>query len=128
MKLVAEPQGPEIEWFRATEITEINYSLSGLRIVVAAAMDDDRFCEVHFAWPQAFQAIPESDMLSYWREPLGSGRFLYKVSSGGWVQRTEEHYFQVLSVPEPPSEWLVVADSGLVVTVLSADPPHLRTY
>ena len=126
MQLIAKPIGPEIDWFVATEITDIVYGTSGLRLIIRAARGDERFGEVSFSRPSAFQAIPESDMSSYWLTPLGSGRFAYHVLAGGWMQRTADHYFQVMSVPPTPTEWLVVADCGLVVTVLSAEPPSIR--
>jgi hypothetical protein len=126
MQLIAKPFGPEIDWFVATEITDIAYGAGGLKLTIRAARGDDRFAEIAFSRVLAFQAIPESDMLSYWLTPLGSGRFAYSVATGGWMERTGEHYFQVMSVPPTPKEWLVVADCGLVVTVLSAEPPQIR--
>ncbi len=128
MNLVTEPASEIVEWFSGSTVVEISHGLSGLRIVIAAPIDDDRFCEIHFPYPRAFQAIPESDMLSYWDQPLGSGRFLYRVSRGGWIERTSDHYFQVISSDINVSEWLVVTDTGLCVTILSSHAPHVREY
>jgi hypothetical protein len=125
MRLIAQPQGPEIDWFIATEITNVHYDWPKLKIRIEAARGDGRFAEVCFSRVIAFQAIPEGDMSSYWLEPLGSGRFAYRVEAGGWLERTADHYFQVTSAPPTPTEWLVVADCGLVVTVLSAEPPSI---
>jgi hypothetical protein len=128
MNLIASPYSNGIDWFSGSTITEVSDTLSGLRIVVGAAWGDGRFCEIHFANARAFQSLAESDMLSYWQQPLTSRCFVYQVTAGGWLERVSDHYFQVASLDGDLHEWLIVADAGSVVTVLAAEPPHIRDY
>jgi len=121
--------GSPLSWYDGSATTEITNSLSGLRLIVAAGGDDDRFVEVHFPYAKAFQVLDDSDMLEYWHKerPLGK-HILFQVLSGGWVQRTEGHYFQVTSSHQGMREWLLVTDAGPCVTIVSTYEPFVRHY
>ncbi|WP_426701178.1 hypothetical protein ACPPVV_17695 [Rhodanobacter sp. Col0626] len=122
-----EPAGPEFEWLGSSAIIEVSSTASGLRIVLAAPVDIDRYVEFHFSDPRAFQAMDEGDMLGFW-EPALPGRYaLYRVTSGGWRERSVGHYLNVTSTLGNMHEWLVVS-SDLCVSVISSDAPNLREF
>ena len=127
MHTVLEPKGPEFEWLGSSAITELSSTASGLRIVLAAPVDIDRYVEFHFSYARAFQAMDEGDMLGYW-EPALPGRYaLYRVTSGGWREHAEGHYLNVTSTLDNLQEWLVIS-SDLCVSVVSSDEPHVREF
>ncbi|MFY2763695.1 hypothetical protein [Arenimonas sp. MALMAid1274] len=127
MHTLLEPVGPEIHWRGGSDVTEITNTSSGLRIVVAAPEGVDRYLEVHFPFVRAFQAMDEGDMLEYWQSPLTTGHVVYKVISGGWLDRVSGDFLHVTSSLETMQEWLIVSES-LCVSALSAYVPHVREF
>jgi len=125
MQLHTKPIGSEISWFPGCDIVEISNSVSGLRVVVAATRDSDRFAEIHFESARAFQVLEEGDLLGYWDPPLTAKYLVYKVEAGGWRERVADHFLQS-TAPSMP-EWLIVTEC-LCVNVLSACTPHIREY
>ena len=125
MKLATTPIGSEISWFPGCDIIEISHTVSGLRIVVAAARGTERFAEIHFEGARAFQVLDEGDLLGYWDPPLTAKYLVYRVDSGGWRERVQHHFLQ--SAPEKMPEWLIVTEC-LCVNVLSGCTPHIREY
>jgi hypothetical protein len=122
-----EPAGPEFEWLSSSSITEVSSTSSGLRIVLAAPVDIDSYVEFHFSDPRAFQAMDEGDMLAYWHLALPGRYALYRVTAGGWRERSVGHYLNVTSALDNLHEWLVVS-SDLCISVISSVAPHAREF
>ncbi len=122
-----EPVGSEFEWLGSSAITEVTSTGSGLRIVLAAPVDVDRYVEFHFSDVRAFQAMDEGDMLEYWRAALPGRYALYRVTAGGWCSRVTGHYLNVTSTLDHMHEWLVVS-SDVCASAISAQAPHMREF
>jgi hypothetical protein len=129
MDTVLKPVGEPLSWYPGSATIEVANTISGLRVVVAAGGEKDRFLEVHVPYARAFQVLDDSDMLEYWGpgQPLGT-HSVYRVMAGGWVDRTAGSYFHVTSTIEEMREWLVVSDAGPCVTFVSVYEPALREY
>jgi hypothetical protein len=95
--------------------------------VLAAPADIERYVELYFAGPRAFQVMDEGDMLVYWQPPRQLDHALYRVAAGGWCERTAGHYLNVTASLPNVHEWLVVS-SDLCVSVIAAEPPHMREF
>jgi hypothetical protein len=129
MDTVLEPVGEALSWYPGSATIEVANTISGLRVVVAAGGEKDRFLEVHVPFAKAFQVLDDSDMLEYWGpgKPLGT-HSVFRVKSGGWVDRVSGNYFHVTSAIPELREWLVVSDVGPCVTLISFYEPTLREY
>lgn len=117
MKAILDPIGTEVEWSNDSAVTEIVNTHSGLRIVLAAPVEVDRYVEIHFPHVHAFQVMDEGDMLEYWMPPLPERFIAYKVISGGWRERVDGHLLNVTSALDHMQEWLIVS-ADLCITCL----------
>jgi hypothetical protein len=127
MQTSLEPVGPKYRWLRGSAVTEVTSTLSGLRVVLAGPADIDRYVEFHFANPRAFQVMDEGDMLAYWQASGQLDHALYRVAAGGWCERMADHYLNVTASLTNVHEWLIVS-SDLCVSVIAAEPPHMREF
>ena len=129
MDTILEPVGEPLAWYPGSSTVEVINTFSGLRVVVAAGGEQDGFLEVHVPFAKAFQVLDDSDMLEYWSpgRPLGT-HSVYRVVSGGWIDRAAGNYFHVTSAIPELREWLVVSDAGPCVTLVSVYEPALRQY
>jgi hypothetical protein len=129
MQTILEPVGNKLTWYSGSATTEIISSNSGLRVVISSAVGTKLNVEIHFPYAKAFQVLDDGDMLEYWdkHRPLKQ-HVVYRVLSGGWLDRSRGHYFHVTSANEDMYEWLIVSDAGPCVTVISTYRPHIREY
>jgi hypothetical protein len=126
MQTTLEPVGTKVDWLGDSEISEILYTHSGLRIVVAALGDVRQYTEIYFGSFFAFQAMEEYDMPNFSQPPDSYGHVLFKVMGDGWRKRVKEHYLQVSSSYQG-QEWLIVS-GWLCVSVLSDAEPNVRAF
>jgi hypothetical protein len=117
-------------WSKQAEISEILYSVYGLRIVISRMEDTESFMDVFFQYPRAFQVMDEGDMLAFWREcQYESGHLIFRELDGGWVSRVEGSFFQTtMAVGMPPYEEYLIATPMLCVSIISPAAPLLRVF
>ena len=121
------------EYFSGTEsdVTEILYTHSGLRIIVDTNKSQFApvFLEIFFRDDNGFRCLDEGDLIAYWESnEFGSGHHVYEILSGGWISG-EALSSGILSVGSSINqrEWLVCT-SNRCVTVLSGSSPLLREF
>lgn len=92
MQFEVEPRGKQYRFDQESDITEIFYTSSGLRIVVVAAtsMFSNILLEIYFSNVRGFRFLDEADLIAYWEtNAFDSNHHVYKILSGGWSNGEE---------------------------------------
>ncbi|HEX8248734.1 MAG TPA: hypothetical protein VF599_11210 [Pyrinomonadaceae bacterium] len=129
MQFEASPYGKEYRFDQQSDITDVIYASSGLRITVIAAtsMFTNVYLDIHFSSVSGFRLLDEGNLIAYWESgAFESNHHVYEVLSGGW-SNGEPLPDGILSVREliDYREWLI-ATTNQCITVLSADEPLIR--
>lgn len=123
------PYGDRYRFDQESDITDVIYTSSGLRITVIAAtsMFTNIYLELHFSSVSGFRMLDEGDLLGYWEsKAFQTDHHLYEIISGGWA--TGEIISDgILSRNFDPNyrEWFV-ATTNRCMNVLSDDEPMIR--
>ncbi len=129
MKFEVRPFGKSYRFDQESDIVDLVYTSSGLRITVIAAtsMFTNVYLDIHFADISGFRLLDEGDLLGYWEsKSFNDDHHIYEILHGGWA--TGESVDEgVLSRNEYINyrEWFV-ATTNQCVNVLSSDEPNLR--
>ena len=129
MNLEVKSFGEEYFLEEESNIEEIFYTYSGLRIVIETKKGKfvPVLLEIFFRYVNGFRCLDEGDLIAY----SESGRFqsphhIYEILSGGW-SNGEPQQSGILSVSSSvqPREWFITT-TNRCLTVLSGDEPLLR--
>lgn len=129
MQFEVRPYGKEYRFDQVSDITDVIYTSSGLRITVIAAtsMFTNVYLDIHFSSVSGFRLLDEGNLIAYWESgAFNSNHHVYEVLSGGW-SNGEPLPDGILSVRELVDyrEWLI-ATTNQCITILSADEPLIR--
>ncbi len=129
MRFEVEPRGKQYRFDQESDVTEIMYTYSGLRIVVVAAtsMFSNVLLEVYFSNVRGFRFLDEGDLLAYWIDKaFDSNHHVYKILSGGW-SNGEVIETGILDVSKgfEVEEWFVVTTNGCL-SILSGIEPRIE--
>lgn len=131
MELNVAPIGDEYFSGSESDVAEILYTHSGLRIVIDT--NKSRFApvylEIFFRDDTGFRCLDEGDLIGYWEsDKFRSGHHVYEILSGGWISG-EALSSGILSIGSSikQREWLVCT-SNRCITVLSGGQPLLREF
>lgn len=128
MNLEVKSYGEEYFLEEESNIEEIFYTYSGLRIVIETKKGKfvPVLLEVFFRYVNGFRCLDEGDLISYWEgDAFRSSHHVYEVFSGGW-SNGEPRQSGILSVSSiEPREWFIKT-TNKCLTVLSGDEPLLR--
>lgn len=121
--------GKEYRFDQESDIVDVIYSSSGLRITVIAAtsMFTNIYLEIHFSSVTGFRLLDESDLIAYWEDnSFGSSHHIYEIISGGW-SNGEPLADGILSNREfiGYREWFIKT-TNKCLNVLSGDEPLVR--
>lgn len=125
MKFDVEPFGNEYRLDQQSDIIEVNYGITGLRLTVIAAttMFTDIYLDIHFDYAGGFRFLDEGDLIAYWEsEAFNSNHHIYKVLSGGWANG-EPLPVGILSAISSfeEIEWFIKTRNGCM-NVLGSEP------
>ncbi|HEY0502982.1 MAG TPA: hypothetical protein VGD42_05740 [Lysobacter sp.] len=133
LALVAVPFGCGYSFKRESDIVELSYSASGLRVVIVTNRTDTEgtcFVEYLFKRPRGFRVLDEGDLIRYWESgAFRADRHLYEVTSGGWKAQ-EIEIAGMLSVTDDVGgyrEWFI-ATTNRCANVLSVREPEIREW
>ncbi len=129
MKFEVKPVGKPYRFDQESDITDVVYTPSGLRVTVIAAtsMFTNIYLDIHFASVAGFRLLDEGDLLGYWESPaFNSNHHVYEILTGGWATG-ESVANGVLSRNEFINyrEWFIVT-TNQCMNVLSGDDPLIR--
>jgi hypothetical protein len=82
------PVGKQYRFDQESDIIDVVYSSTGLRVTVIAAtsMFTNIYVEVHFPSVSGFRLLDEGDLLVYWdSRAFNSNHHVYEVIAGGWA-------------------------------------------
>ncbi len=125
MKFEVEPFGNEYRLDQESDIIEVNYGITGLRLTVIAAttMFTDIYLDIHFDYVGGFRFLDEGDLIAYWQsEAFNSNYHIYKILSGGWANG-EPLPEGILSAKSTfkSIEWFIATTNGCL-NVLGSEP------
>ncbi|HXG85400.1 MAG TPA: hypothetical protein VNI84_15370 [Pyrinomonadaceae bacterium] len=129
MQFEVKPFGKKYRFDQESNITDVVYTISGLRITVIAAtsMFTDIYIDIHFSSVSGFRLLDEGNLTAYWEsEAFNSNHHIYEVLSGGW-SNGEALPDGILSSREFIGfrEWFI-ATTNECITVLSGEEPQIR--
>lgn len=129
MQFEVKPYGKQYRFDQQSDITDLIYTGSGLRITVIAAtsMFTNVYLDVHFSNTAGFRLLDEGNLIAYWESgAFGSNHHVYEVLSGGW-SNGEPLPEGILSGRELINyrEWFI-ATTNKCITVLSGGEPLIR--
>jgi hypothetical protein len=116
-----------------SDIVEMSYGLTGLRVVVsttAVEENKDVFLEFTFAAVRGFRYLDEGDLIRYWTSgAFEHGYHLFRVRAGGWRDQeiATPGMMIVSGSTENVSEWFVKTTNGCL-NVLSSGAPEIREF
>ena len=114
-----------------SDISEIFYSESGLRIVIATNTVQDKpvYLEVFFEHIRGFRCLDEADLQYYWQgREFQNGYHVFQILKGGWLsgETLSEGILDVSSSPPlDTTEWFI-ATTNMSIQVLSPNTPVIR--
>lgn len=131
MQFEVKPHGKEYRFDQESNITEVIYTRTGLRIIVIAAtsMFTNIFLDIHFSNIIGFRLLDEGNLIAYWEsEAFNSNHHIYEILSGGW-SNGEPIADGILSNREfiGYREWFIVTTNECI-TVLSGEEPQVREF
>lgn len=129
MRFEVTPYGKQYRFDQESDITDLFYTTSGLRITVIAAtsMFTNIYLDIHFSSTAGFRLLDEGNLIAYWESgAFRSNYHVYEVLSGGWTNG-EPLPDGILSNREFINyrEWFI-ATTNKCMTVLSGDEPLIR--
>lgn len=130
MDIKIEPFGNEYRLDQTSDIIEVNYGITGLRLTVIAATTKftDIYLDVHFEYASGFRFLDEGDLIAYWEsEAFSSNHHIYKVLSGGWAngEPLPNGILSARSTFEMP-EWFIKTTNGCMNVL--GDEPKVREF
>ena len=125
MKFEVEPYGNKYRFDQESDIVEISYGITGLRLTVVASTTafTSIYLDVHFDNIFGFRFLDEGDLIAYWEsDSFKSNHHIYQIMSGGWLtgESLPDGILSVTSSIEP-QEWLIATTNGCI-TVLGNEP------
>jgi hypothetical protein len=131
MKFEVKPHGKKYRFDQESNIIEVIYTRTGLRIIVIAAtsMFTNIFLDIHFNNISGFRLLDEGDLIAYWEsEAFNSNDHIYEILAGGW-SNGEPIPDGILSKREFIGfrEWFI-ATTNECITVLSGEEPQVREF
>ena len=129
--IMAEPVGAKYSTKSESDISEISFGATGLRVVVETkqGLFEPIRIEYHFV-PRGFRFLDEGDLIRYWESnALMHGYHLFKIASGGWLDQ-ELQVPGMLSVTQAVGtfqEWFICTTNGCL-NVLSVNEPLIREF
>jgi hypothetical protein len=131
MKFEVIPYGKEYRFDQVSDIVEIIFTKTGLRVTVVAAtsMFTDIYLDIHFANCNAFRFLEDGDLIAYWEsESFKSNHHIYEILSGGW-SNGDFLELGILSITSELGirEWFIATTNGCM-TILSGEEPQVREF
>ena len=128
MQFKVKPYGKEYRFDQESDITEVFYTYSGLRIVVVAAtsMFSNILLEIYFSNTRGFRFLDEGDLIAYWEtKAFNTNHHVYEILSGGWSngEKLQEDILDV-SIGFEVNEWFI-ATTNCCMNVLSGTEPRI---
>jgi hypothetical protein len=123
MKFEVRPIGKKYRFDQESDITDVIYTRTGLRVTVIAAtsMFTNIYLEFHFDWVAGFRMLDELDLLGYWESgAFRDGHHLYEIISGGWATG-EVRQEGVIRDEQDYREWFIVT-TNQCMNVLAGEP------
>lgn len=122
MRLETRSIGPSYVWDES-EISELNWGDSGLRIVVEFWSRADptarRYIEYFWSGLTRHRVLEESDLENYWNDSTyEKGKLLFEVLSGGWLSHAKSERINIWC----GREWLVYTSNMSATVIASAEP------
>ena len=129
MKLDVLPFGNQYRFDQESDIIDVIYSRSGLRVTVLAAtsMFTNIYLELHFGSVAGFRLLDEGDLLGYWESrAFKNNNHIYEIRSGGWATGEQIEDGTLSRTPyRKYREWFVCT-TNQCMNVLSDDEPMIR--
>jgi hypothetical protein len=131
MNFEVKPFGKQYRFDQQSDISDVVYTSSGLRITVIAAtsMFTNVYLDIHFDDVAGFRLLDEGDLLGYWESRAfdQSKHHIYEILSGGWAtgEVVDDGVLSRNESVNPYREWFVNT-SNLCMNILSEQEPLIR--
>jgi hypothetical protein len=132
MKFEIEPFGKEYRFDQESDIIELNYGITGLRLTVIAAttLFTNIYLDIHFSNVSGFRFLDEEDLIAYWEnDGFKSNHHIYKILSGGWSngEPLPDGIMSVHSSFESAIEWFIATTNGCI-NIISGTEPSVKKF
>jgi hypothetical protein len=127
MQFVVKPSGKEYRFDQESDIIDVIYTNSGLRITVMAAttMFTNVYLDIHFSFVAGFRLLDERDLLGYWESrAFNSNHHVYEILSGGWTNG-EALQAGLFTNAIESREWFIKT-TNKCMNILSSEEPQIR--
>jgi hypothetical protein len=103
------------------EVTDVSYDLHSLRITLTFSEREGPIYAM-FLESRGFRVLDEGDLTEFWDSDARPDGWLWRVSSGGWLdlERTRPSFLSGLG--DQYSEFLILGVNDCVSVIASADP------
>lgn len=131
MQFKIKPYGNEYNFDRQSDIIELIFSVTGLRVTVITGSSKftNVYLDIHFKNINGFRLLDEGDLIAYWESGLFNvNHHIYEILSGGW-SNGESLESGMLSVSSSigTKEWFI-ATTNRCLTVLSSSEPQINEF
>ena len=128
-ELQIEKIGDAYDWAPFASITEIDFRMQRLRILVEAPSDMEDFVEIYFPIVEAYHVQANGDFVNYWSSSKFSGNHLiYQITKNGWLDSNDPNSLTISKMTkEKYSEWFIIGVEQCI-SVISLEPPKIREF